>query len=44
MSFWLPLVGVLLGFASLLCDDRPAEYLLLMLASCLLFGLLILAT
>lgn len=32
------------GFDSLLCDDRPAKYLLLMLAFCLLLGLLILAT
>lgn len=44
VSFWLPLVGVLLAFHSLSCDDRPAEYLLLTLASCLLCGLLILAT
>lgn len=42
--FWLLLVGFLLGFDSLLCDDRPAKYLLLMLAFCLLLGLLILAT
>jgi len=42
--FWLPLVGFRLGFESLLCDDRPAEYLLLILAFCLLLGLLVLAT